>query len=95
MNLISFELKHLGDTLFDVRNMKLRIKEAASRGVLQKRCSYKFRKIHRKTPVPESLFNKVADLRPETLLKKETLAQLFSCEFCKISNNTYCYRTLW
>ena len=26
-------------------------------------------------------------------IKKETLAQVFSCEFCEISNNTYCYRT--
>ena len=26
--------------------------------------------------------------------KKETLAQVFSCEFCEISKNTYFYRTL-
>ena len=31
-----------------------------------KKCFLKFHKIHRKTPVP----------------KKETLAQVFSCEFC-------------
>ena len=37
--------------------------EVATRGVLLKRCSYKFRKIHRKTPVPEPPFNKVAGLR--------------------------------
>ena len=43
-------------------------------------CSQKFRKIYRKTPVPET-FNKVAGLRPATLLK-ESLAQVFSCEFC-------------
>ena len=35
--------------------------------VLWKRCC----KIHRKTPVPEPLFNKVADLRPATLLKRD------------------------
>ena len=28
-------------------------------------------------------------LRPATLLKKETLAQLFSCEFCEISKTTF------
>ena len=28
--------------------------------VFYKRCSYKFHKIHRETPVPESFFNKVA-----------------------------------
>ena len=27
------------------------------------------------------------------LLKKETLAQVFSCEFCEISKNTFFYRT--
>ena len=27
-------------------------------------------------------------LKPATLLKKETLAQVFSCEFCEISKNT-------
>ena len=50
-------------------------------------------------------FNKVAGQRPATLLKKrlrpeacnfinkETLAQVFSCEFCKISKNTFFHRT--
>ena len=37
-------------------------------------------------------FNKVAGLRPATLLKN-TLAKVFSCEFCEISNNTFFYRT--
>ena len=32
-------------------------------------------------------FNKVAGLRPETL------AQVFSYEFCEISKNTFSYRT--
>ena len=36
-------------------------------------------------------FNKVAGLRP---IKKESLAQVFSCEFCEISKNTFFYRTL-
>ena len=31
--------------------------------------------------------NKVAGLRPATLLKKESLAQVFSCEFFEISKN--------
>ena len=26
-------------------------------------------------------------------IKKETLAQVFSCELCEISKNTFCYRT--
>ena len=38
--------------------------------------------------VPEPLFNKVGG-SPTSLLKKETLAQIFSCEFCEIFKNTY------
>ena len=39
--------------------------------------------------LPRSFLNKVADLRPATLLKKETLAQVFFCEFCKIYPQDY------
>ena len=34
-------------------------------------------------------FNKVAVLRPAGLLEKETLAQVFSCEFCEINKNNF------
>ena len=34
-------------------------------------------------------------LRPATLLKKETLALVFSCEFCQISRNTFFTEHLW
>ena len=34
-----------------------------------------------------SLFSKVAGLRP-FFIKKETLTQVFSCEFCEMSKNT-------
>ena len=39
-------------------------------------------------------FNKVASLRPKAcnVIKKETLAQVFSRDFCKISKNTFFYR---
>ena len=43
----------------------------------KKNCSFKFRKIHRKTHVSESLFNKFADLRPATLLKKDSGTGVF------------------
>ena len=41
------------------------------------------------------VFNNVAGLRPEAcnFIKKETLVQVFSCEFCEISRNTFSYRT--
>ena len=51
--------------------------------------------MYRKTPAPESLFNKVAGLRPATLLKKKILAQVFSCEFFEICENTFFTEHLW
>ena len=39
------------------------------------------------------LFSKVTDIRPTTLLKKETQAQVFYCEYCEISKNTFSYAT--
>ena len=36
-------------------------------------------------------FNKVAG--PCNFIKKETLAQVFSCEFCEISKNTFLHIT--
>ena len=48
----------------------------------KKRCSKKFRKIHRKLPAPT---------RPEAsnFIKIEALALVFSYEFCEISKNTF------
>ena len=42
-------------------------------------------------------FNKVAGLRPQAcnFIKKEALAQVFSCEICKISKNTFFTEHLW
>ena len=42
----------------------------------------KFRKIERKTPVPEFLFLKVS-------VFSQTLARVFSYEFCEIFKNTF------
>ena len=52
-----------------------------------KKCSEKFRKIHRKTPVPEP--------QACNFIKKETLAQVFSCEFCETSKSTFFTEHLW
>ena len=43
-----------------------------------------------KTPVPSLYFNKVG---LATLLKKTSLAQVLSCEFCEISKNTFLQNT--
>ena len=58
--------------------------EAATSGVLE-RCSLKCGKIHRKTPVPESLFHKVAGLKPATLLKKTLWHICFPVNFAKFT----------
>ena len=50
--------------------------------ILQNRFSLKFCNGHRKTPVLESLFN-----------KKDTPTQVFSCEYSKIYESNFLYRT--
>ena len=50
-------------------------------------------KIHRKTCARVSFFNKVAGLRPATLLKKRLWHRCFFCEICKIFKTTFFYRT--
>ena len=52
-----------------------------------------FTKVTGKHLCQSFFFNKVADLWPATLLKKETLVQVFSCEISEIFKNTYHYRT--
>ena len=42
-----------------------------------------------KTPVPESLFLIKLQAAGCNFIEKETLAQVFSCEFCEISKNTF------
>ena len=51
-------------------------------------CSSKFRKIHKETPVLESLLIKL-EAESCIFVKKETLAQVISSEFCEISMNFF------
>ena len=51
------------------------------------RCFLTFRKIHRKTPVPES-----AGLT-YNFIKKQVLEHVVYGEFCGISKNAFSYRT--
>ena len=68
---------------------KMYIKVSAPTRETSRSSNRRFRKIHRKIPVPGSFFNKVAGLMPATLLKKEMLAQLLSCcFFCEIFKNS-------
>ena len=64
--------------------------EVATRGVLQKKSVLRnFIKFIEKHLCQRLFCSEVTGLRPATLLKKETLAQLFSCKFCKIFKNTF------
>ena len=56
-----------------MRNLKKQPPEV----LCKDRFSYKFCKLHRKTPVPESLFNKVVGVRPATLLKRDSGTGVF------------------
>ena len=51
-----------------------------------------FTDIVKKTPVLESLSDKVAGLKNCIFLKKETPAQVFSCKYCEVFNNSLFYR---
>ena len=55
------------------------VQKQPSKVFCKKRSSQKFRKIHRK-----KTFDRVCNM-----IKKETLAQVFSCEFCEISKNIF------
>ena len=61
------------------------------RDVLSKRCSQKFNKIHRKTSGRLSFLIKLQGSTC-SCINKETLAQVFSCEFCEISKNNFLRR---
>ena len=56
-------------------------------------CSQKFLKIHRKTPVSESLFNKVAGLTPATFFKKRISRRCFPVNFAKFLRTPFLQNT--
>ena len=64
--------------------------EAAAGGVLlEKVLSEISQNSQEKACARDSFYNKIAGLRPATLLKKESLAQAFSCKFWEISKYTF------
>ena len=66
--------------------------EAATRDILWEKVFLEISQIHRKTPVPEPLFNKVAGLRPAALLKKRLWPSCFPVNFAKFLR-TFIYST--
>ena len=47
------------DLNYKLQLLAYEYQKQSPRGVLRKRCSEKFPKIHRKTPLPESIFKKL------------------------------------
>ena len=68
------------------KSLEWPIQKQSSGGVLRN-----FTKFTGKHLCQSLFFNKVSGVC--NFIKKESLAQVFSCEFCKISKNTFCYRT--
>ena len=64
----------------------------------KKRCSQKYRKFHRKTPVLESLFNNIAGLQACDFIKKILQHRCFPMKFVKFLRTpilkNICERTL-
>ena len=80
--------------LYSKEVLWIRHSQVATRKVLCKNVFLESHKIHRKTPVPESIFNKVVGLS-RNFIKKEILAQMFSCAFCEISKSTFFIEHVW
>ena len=57
--------------------------------ILHNRCSEKFCKFHRKAPALESLFNKVADLKPATLNERRLQHRCFYVKFAKFLRTSF------
>ena len=73
------------------RNSSINIQKQPPEVFYKKRCSDKFHKIHRKTPVSESFFNKVAGLRPGTGVFLRILRN-FSEHLCYSTPLDDCFR---
>ena len=61
--------------------------------VLQKRCSYKFRNIHRKRPVLVSLFDKVAGLKVCNFIKTRIQHRCFPVNIAKFLRKQFFFKT--
>ena len=65
------------------RVMRKKLQKQSFADILQERFSYKFRNFHRKIPVLESLFNKVARLKTCNFIKKRPQHRCFLVKLAK------------
>ena len=78
---------------FTVVDLRLPIfSEAAIRRFFSKQLFLNSAELTGKHLCRSLFFNKVADLRYATSLEKETLTQVFSCEFCRILKSSFSCR---
>ena len=73
--------------MLQVKDRRSHLKYSVRKGVLRN-----FAKFTGKHLCQSLSFNKVV---PYNFIKKETVAQLFSCEFCEIFKNTFLTEHLW
>ena len=50
---------------------------AATGGVLKEKCSYKFRKFHRKKPMLDSLFNNATGIQASNFIERDSNTVVF------------------
>ena len=69
--------------------------EAATRGVLCKKVFQGILENSQENTCARVSFLLKLKAWPATLLTKKTLVQVFSCQFCEISNSTFFTENLW
>ena len=84
-------IRHLPNLIHLLRAFSLFQKQLPG-GVCKKGVLRNFAKFRGKHLSRKLFFKKVAGLACNCI-KKESLTQMFSCEFCEISKNTFFYRT--
>ena len=85
---VSWFTVSFGNSLFTTMDTTI-IRSSRSVVFCKKRCSYKFCKVRKKTPALESRFYWSCRSTAPNVIKKETPAQISSCEFCEISRGTF------
>ena len=74
-------------------NLSFRVGKQQPEVFYKKRCSQNFRKIYRKVLCQSLFFNKVAGLRPTTLLKKRLWCRCFPVNFAKFLRTSFLQNT--
>ena len=77
------------------KSSKILTTEATTRGLLWKKVFFKISQYSQENTYARVYFLVKLQVDVCNLIKKETLAQVFSCEFCEIFKNTYFTEHFW